>query len=209
MRPHEHLTDAELVRLLLTREDEALREELWVEFWRYRFEPVIARTIRRRILRRCGRVEQTLVEDLLQEAFIKLYKDHHRVLRGFEFRNENALPGFLKVMADNIVRDYFRKQKMIIVPLEILPPGPPDFPNDLERQEKVRKIESCLQQLAGKPNFPRDYTAFWLYHRYGFTALAISQRPDIDLANVKGVESLLLRLNRWVQQCVRGNNKKS
>src|SRR5947209_5069376 len=109
MRPHEHYTDQELVRLLLTTRDEALREDLWVEFW-HRFQPVIARTIKRRIARYTRWVDPGRVDDLVQETFLKIFKDDYKALRKFEFRHENALPCLLKVMAAHVVEDDIRKR---------------------------------------------------------------------------------------------------
>ena len=209
MHAHEHYTDEELVQLLLSTRDEALRAELWVEFWR-RFRPVIAVVVRRRILRRMRWAEHSLVEDLVQDTFPKICKNDFKVLRKFEFRSENALRSFLKVMAANVVEDHFRKQKVKEEDLDETTPDPSNFHDDLERRDRLQKIEHCLQQLRGKPNFDRDYKTFWLHNRDGVTAQDISRLPDIGFNSVKGVESALLRLNRWVLQCVRGaNGKKS
>src|SRR5689334_2632026 len=98
------LTDEELVRLLLDTRDEDLRAEPWVEFW-HRFQPVIARTVRRRIVRYTRWVDSGRVDDLAQETFLKILKDDYKALRKFEFRHENALPSLLKVMAANVVED--------------------------------------------------------------------------------------------------------
>ncbi len=209
MYPHEHYTDEELVRLLLATQDEALRAELWFEFWR-RFQPIIALTIRRRILRRTRRANHALVEDLVQNTFMKICKDDFKVLRNFEFRHEKALRAFSRVIAANIVEDYFRGEKVVVVPVDPLQPSPANFLDDIERRDRIQKIENCLQLLADKPNFARDYKMFWLHNRDGVTAQEISQLPDIGFNTVKGVESALLRLNRWVLQCVqRGKAQKS
>jgi hypothetical protein len=60
------------------------------------------------------------------------------------------------------------------------------------------EIEKCLQQRKGEPNFDRDYRIFCLYYCDGHTANAISQMPGIGL-DVKGVESALLRLIKWLR----------
>lgn len=211
MRPHEHYTDEQLVQLLLSTQDEALRQDLWVEFW-HRFQPVIARTIRRRILRYTRWVDPDLVDNLVQETFLKILKDDCKVLRKFEFWHENAFPGFLKVMAANVVEDDIRKknsekegggQKLENVDDLLQQPsdrsgGVASMFNNLRMSE----IEKCLQKRKADPNFDRDYRIFWLYFRNGCTALEISQLPDIGLKNVKGVESVLLRLVKWVIQCL-------
>jgi RNA polymerase sigma-70 factor (ECF subfamily) len=211
MRPHEHDTDQELVRLLLSTQDEALREDLWVEFW-HRFQPVIARTIRRRILRYTRWVDHDWVDGLVQETFLKILKDDCRALRKFEFWYENAFPAFLKVMAARVVEDKIRSEiankkggRQKPDNIDDLSPflsdgsrGVASMFNNLRMSE----IENCLQRRKGEPNFDRDCKMFWLYFRTGFTALEISQLPDIGLNNVKGVESALLRLVKWVVHCL-------
>jgi RNA polymerase sigma-70 factor (ECF subfamily) len=205
------LTDEELVRLLLATRDEDLRADLWVEFWR-RFQPVIARTIRRRILRYTQWVDLGRIDDLVQDTLFKILKDNYKALRKFEFRHENALPCLLKVMAANVVEDDIRKRSSDKVgggqepeDIDNLLQPPSDRSHGVAsmfNNLRMSEIENCLQRRKGEPNFERDYKMFWLYFRDGFTALEISQFPDIGLKNVKGVESALLRLIKWIIDCL-------
>ena len=75
-----------------------------------RFQPVIARTIRRRIARYTRWVDPDWVDDLVQETFLKILKDDYKAIRKFEFRHENALSCLLKVMAANVAEDDIRKR---------------------------------------------------------------------------------------------------
>ena len=211
MRLHEHLTDAELVRLLLTTEDEALREELCKEFVR-RFQPVIAGVVVKRLLRYTRWINPADVDDLVQETFLKICKDDFKVLRSFEFRHENALRAFLKVMAANVVEDYLRKKNRDTDGGGQEPEDIDDLshpPSDRSRAAEsifnnIRKneIDKCLQRRKDEPNFARDYKTFWLYFRDGFTAQEIFQAPDLGFKSVKGVESALLRLCKGVSDCL-------
>lgn len=209
MRPHEHYTDEQLVRLLLSTQNEALGQDLWFEFW-HRFQPVIARTIRRRILRYTQWVDRDWVDDLVQETFLKICKDNYKVLRNFEFWHENAFRGFLKVLTANAVEDDIRKKSSDKVGGGEEPDSIDDLvqhPSDRSRSAasifnnlRMSEIEKCLQKRKADPHFDRDRKIFWLYYRNGFTAQEISLLPDIAFKNVKGVESVLLRLVKWVIQ---------
>ena len=64
------------------------------------------------------------------------------------------------------------------------------------------RLRTACRDAKPNANFDRDYKMFWLYFRDGFTALEISQLPDIGLKNVKGVESALLRLIKWMIDCL-------
>jgi RNA polymerase sigma-70 factor (ECF subfamily) len=205
------LTDEELVRLLLATRDEDLRGELWVEFW-HRFQPVIARTVRRRIVRYTRWVDPDWVDDLVQDMFLKLCKDDFKVLRNFEFRHENALRALLKVMAANLAEDDIRKKNsdkegggQQPENIDDLPQPPSDRSSAVDsmlNNLRMNEIETCLQQRNDEPNFARDHKIFWLYYRDGFTANEISELPDIGFKSVKGVESALLRLGKWVGNCL-------
>jgi RNA polymerase sigma-70 factor (ECF subfamily) len=205
------LTDEELVRLLLATRDENLRAELWVEFWR-RFQPVIALTVRRRIARYTRWVDHGWVDDLVQATFLKICKDEFKILRNFEFRHENALRALLKVMAANVVEDDIRKKNsekegggQQLEDIDNLTRPPSDRSSAVQsmlNNLRMSEIENCLQRRKGEPHFDRDCKMFWLYYRDGFTALEISQLPDIGLNNVKGVESALLRLIKWLRDCL-------
>lgn len=199
------LSTEELVRLCLETRD----EDLWTEFVR-RFQRVIAGVIIKCLSSRLWRIDHALVADLTGDTFLKICKDNFKILHNFEFRHENALYGFLKVMAAHVVEDHFRKQKIKEVDLDETTPDSSNLFDKLDQRRKIEKIESCLQQLAGKPNYERDHKMFWLRNREGLTAEEILEFPDMGFKTVKGVESALLRLNRWVLQCVhRGKAKKS
>jgi RNA polymerase sigma factor (sigma-70 family) len=205
------LPDEELVPLLLDTRDEDLRAKLWVEFWD-RFQPVIARTVRRRIARYTRWVDPDRVDDLVQETFLKILKDDYKALRKFEFRHEKALPCLLKVMAANVVEDKIRSEiaekkggGQTPENIDDLLQPPSDRSRTVEslfNSLRMNEIENCLQKRKADAHFNRDYKMFWLYYRDGLTALEISQLSDIGLKNVKGVESALLRLIKWIIDCL-------
>jgi RNA polymerase sigma-70 factor, ECF subfamily len=81
-------------------------ELLWTEFIR-RSQPVIAGVVIKTALR-WARSTPCLVDDLVQETYLKLFANNARALRRFVCHHENALYGFLKVVASNTVQDHFR-----------------------------------------------------------------------------------------------------
>lgn len=196
------LSAKELVQLCLDSQDEAV----WTEFVR-RFQPLIAGVVNKCVFRRVG-PNPALVDDLVQDTYLKLCANNFKALRDFEFHHENALFGFLKVIAANVVEDYYRgshsqkrgrgQQEEDIEEVRNTVPANPRLYLPGEREILVSQIKRCLAEHAAEPNFVRDYTIFWLYYQHGLTAKAISQLPGIGLS-VKGVESTLLRLTRQVR----------
>lgn len=196
------LTVPELVQLCLAANDEAM----WTEFVR-RFTPLIAAVIVKRFRRRAGETPTpTLIADLTQDTYLKLCANDFRALRAFHFQHENALFGFLKVVAANVVEDYFRNRYSKKRGKgyeeqdfdEIGSSAPLRSSDNITRSLLMEDIKKCLQQQATEPNFARDYAIFWLYYRQGLTAKAIADLPSIQLT-VKGVESTLCRLTKLVR----------
>jgi RNA polymerase sigma-70 factor, ECF subfamily len=193
----------ELLRLCLQSEDEVV----WLEFVR-RFQPLIARVVVKSI-RRWTNPAPSLVDDLVQDTYLKLCANNFRALRDFDCEHENALFGFLKVVASNVVQDHFRssysqkrgsgREEEDLDQVITATASSRSFCESAERNILIGEIQQCLESLSSEPNFARDCMIFWLYYKQGLTAKAISELPDIRL-KVKGVESTLLRLTRLVRQ---------
>jgi RNA polymerase sigma-70 factor (ECF subfamily) len=198
----EKLSPQELLRRCLSSETEAP----WHEFVR-RFQPMIASVIIK-TLRRWGQPNASLVDDLVQETYVKLCANSFKALREIESDYENAIFGFIKVVASNVVQDHYRKSLSLkrgsgkgeedLEIVQIVPASDTTFSERIERRAQLQQIDQCLQAYASEPNFARDYAIFWLFHRQGLTAREISELPTIQLS-VKGVESTLLRLARLIK----------
>ena len=191
-------------------------ELLWTEFIR-RSQPIISGVVIKAV-RRWTWPTPSLVDDLVQETYLKLFANKARALRRFICRHENALYGFLKVVASNTVQDHFRcsrsqkrgsgreEQSIEQTDAKVVSGGLigrkvsaiAGLHHSLERRILLRDIDAYLKSRASEPTFVRDYTIFWLYYREGMTAKAIAGVPFIGLS-VKGVESTLLRLTRLVR----------
>ncbi len=199
------LSVQELVSYCLDSQD----QDGWNEFVR-RFQPLIAGVVTKCVFKR-PRPKPDLIDDLVQETFVKLCANNFRALRNFSFKDDHGFFGFLKVVASHVVEDYFRERNSQkhgsgqeeddIDDPRMPPPSGPHSTQPVENVILMGQIDRCLTKLASDPNFTRDYTIFWLYYRQGLTAKAISKLPDIKLS-VKGVESTLLRLTRYVKVCL-------
>jgi RNA polymerase sigma-70 factor (ECF subfamily) len=193
------------------------REEAWTEFVR-RFQPLIAGVITK-VAHRFRNVSHQLVDDLIQDVYLKLCKDNFRALKSLAtFSGESAFFGFLKVMATHTAQDYFRsaasvrggttdsqkqntgKANQIFLEKSSASPDP-------EREILLAEIDTILKTHAQEPNFERDYAIFWLYYSHGLTAKAISDLPGVNLS-IKGVESTLHRLTRQLRVSLTHRAKK-
>lgn len=176
-------------------------EGAWCEFVQY-FQPLIAAVIVK-TLRRCTNPNPSVVDDLVQETYLKLCAKNFRALRRFKSRHANALAGFLKVVASNVTQDYLRGVLSCkrgsgkgeddlekAIPTSVSMAG---STATIERAIVLCEIQKCLKSQRLELNFDRDSKIFSLYYQDGLTAAAISQEPGIGLS-VKGVESVLFRL---------------
>lgn len=188
-------------------------EAAWTEFIR-RFQSLIARVVIR-TARRWIPPSPALVDDLVQETYLKLCEDHCRLLREFQPRQPDAFYGFLKVVAANVVRDHFRAtlaakrgsgQANECLDSDTTRPivsgEPQSAPRHVaERPILLREIDEHLAKSVSGQDAARSRLVFWLYYRSGLSASAIASLPDVGLTT-KGVESLLHRLTRSVRMAL-------
>ena len=187
----------ELLRACLTQGSQSL----WNEFART-FQPMIASVIIK-TLRRWGQPDAALVDDLVQETYLKLFSNNFRALREIQSDYENAVFGFIKVVQDHYRKSLSQKRgsgkgEDDLELAHASAVSDSSFSERVEKRDQLGQIDECLKAYATEPNFERDYAIFWLFHRQGLTAKEISQLPTIELS-VKGVESTLLRLARMVR----------
>lgn len=181
-------------------------EVAWREFVR-RFQPLIAAVVLR-TLRRYRNATLCLVDDLVQETYLKVFANDFKALREFNCRHEHALAGFLKIVASNVTQDYLRKvlsQKHGSGKSEddleqaiLWKKSAAHSAEQMEREITLHQVQQCLERELAEPHLTRDCRIFWLYYRDGLTAKAISRLAGIGLS-VKGVESALFRLTHLVR----------
>ena len=186
----------DLLQLCLSSDE----QEQWGEFVR-RTQPLIASVIINTV-RRWKTPAPSLVDDLIQDTYLKLFANDKKALRAIKNEFENTIFGYLKVIASNVVRDHFRqpvnKADEIEISDTVLPPGP----NDRERLEffhKKEEIKGILETLSASETYDRDIAIFWLFYEQGYTAKEISLLPSFGLT-VKGVEAVLFRLARYARE---------
>jgi len=144
----------------------------------------------------------SLVDDLIQDVYVKLFANERKALRSIKNEYENTIFGYLKVVASNVVRDHFRQPANKADEVELSDAALPPDPNDSEHLEflhKKEQIKGILKTLSSSETYERDTTIFWCFYEQGYTAKEISLLPNVGLT-VKGVEAALFRLTRYVRE---------
>lgn len=163
-----------------------------------------------RAARRWHDVTPAILEELVQDTYLKLCDPQRAILSRFVPRHPGSGAGFLCVVATNLVNDYFKSvhtQKHgegIIEPLinEDEAASPTDCRGSVaavERDALLGQIDKYLDLVASGPTLERDRRIFWYYYRLGMSAREIGQVPGIDLT-AKGVESAIHRLTKDVRE---------
>lgn len=187
---------------------ESANAEAWEEFVQ-RFHGLIAVVVLR-TAQRWGNTSPALVDDLIQDTYLRICSDRKRLLGEFTPHHPEAFFGYLRVITTNVVHDHFRAQHShkrgfgqteasIDDPVTHAPVGTRDNTEDIHRDILLKEVDSVLCSSLSGEGQTRDRTIFWLYYRYGLTAPAIARLPSISLT-VKGVESVIHRLTRLVRE---------
>lgn len=199
----EEISIRDLLHLCLSSDDQTQ----WGEFVR-RTQPLIASVIINTV-RRWKEPAPSLVDDLIQDTYVKLFANDKKALRALRNEYENTIFGYLKVVASNVVRDHFRqpvnKADEIELSDTVLPPGLRDRER-LEFLHKKEEIKGIIKTLSSSVSYERDVAIFWLFYEQGYTAKEISLLPTLGLT-VKGVEAVLFRLTRYVSERLGGRPK--
>ena len=161
-----------------------------------------------------GTAPQQIVDDLVQETYLKLCADKCRLLREFAIQHPEAISAYIKTIAANAAHDHFKalnSQKRgsgeTSQFLEDVEPqaqsGSLGGQDAMEREVLLKQIDRCLETCSQGPDQERDRLIFWLYYQQGMSAKAIAALPTVDLT-AKGVESAIFRLTRLVREQIAG-----
>jgi RNA polymerase sigma-70 factor, ECF subfamily len=194
----------ELIRACAESNDSAV----WNEFVSRYHRPIGLSILR--TAHHWGVVSQPVVDDLVQETYLKLCANQCRLLRDFVSQHPEAVVGYIKTIAANVAHDHFRalhSQKRgsgePAQSLEDFEPEAPSInsggPDAMEREILLREINLCLETCSKGPDQERDRMIFWLYYQQGMSATAIADLPTVGLTP-KGVESAIFRLTRMVRE---------
>lgn len=198
------LSAEELIGLCAESNDAAAWEEFVSRFHR----PISLSVIR--TARQWTDIAQQVLDDLVQETYLKLCADKCRLLHAFAREHPEAIGGYIKMIAANVARDYFKarysRKRGAGQEHESLSDREPGSgahalgsAETMERQILLKQIDGCLANCASGPDEERDRTIFWLYYQQGMSAKAIAALPTVGLTP-KGVESAILRLTRLVRE---------
>jgi len=84
-------------------------ETAWAEFVR-RFHPLIAR-VAIRVAREWGEESKQVVDDLIQDTYLKLFENRRDLAERFKPAHTDAIFGYIQVFTTNLVHDRFKASR--------------------------------------------------------------------------------------------------
>ena len=208
MSRHSSMSVEELIRACAEANDSAAWDEFVSRFHR----PISLSIIRTAY--QWGEIPQQVVDDLVQDTYLKLCTNKCYQLLEFAARHPDAILGYVKTIAVNVAHDHFKSlhsqkrgsgevnQIMEDADPKAAPSGP-GGQEAMEREVLFRQIDECIETCLEGPDRDRDHTIFWLYYQQGMTAKDIAALPKIGLS-AKGVESVIVRVIRLLRERMTG-----
>ena len=166
-----------------------------------------------------GNSSRSLVEDLIQATYLKLWEGGIQLLREFMIERPEAVLGYLKKTAANATHDYFKHggsqtsggDQAHVSTSEV----DPALETDAYGSQRtialgvfLQEIDELLKRCLAGPDQERDRTIFWLYFRQGMSTKEIASLPTIGLS-AKGVGSVIERLKHSVREQILGGRAES
>ena len=150
-----------------------------------------------------GERSRSVVEDLVHDTYIKLYKDSCRLLRDFAIQHpDEAILRYIKKTAANTTHDYFRP-RVPTIPIDAEMEQRADRNQESEYRLLVKEIDEHLKHCLTGPDQKRDRAIFWLYFRQGMSTKEIASLPTIGLS-AKGVGSVIERSKHGLRERILG-----
>ncbi|HKD81922.1 MAG TPA: sigma-70 family RNA polymerase sigma factor [Candidatus Angelobacter sp.] len=183
-------------------------DEAWEEFVARVGRPISLTVMRTASL--WGEPSRSLVEDLTQLTYLKLWQDGRFLLRDFAIQHPEAILGYIKKTAANATHDYFKHNYSQSSGGDKPHVSTSDV--DLEAGKDVygseetiafgvflNEIDDHLKRSLAGPDQERDRMIFWLYFRQGMSTKEIGSMPAIGLST-KGVGSVIERLKHCIRE---------
>jgi RNA polymerase sigma-70 factor (ECF subfamily) len=187
-------------------------DEAWEEFVSRVGRPISLTIMRTASM--WGEPSRSLVEDLVQVTYLKLWEDGCRLLRDFAIQHPEAILGYLKKTAANATHDYFKHgysqssggDKPHVSTSDVEPEAGREVHGSQERIAFgvfLNEIDDHLKRGLAGADQERDRMIFWLYFRQGMSTKEIASLPSIGLG-AKGVGSVIERLKHCIREQILG-----
>ena len=204
-------------------------EDAWREFvHRYHnaIKSSVAKTFHLRANQEIDRRAQfpdDLIEDLVQNVYIRLVEEGNRALNRFAGEHENSIFQYLSIIAINVVRDHFREGKALKRPKlsfsldELMEnAGDAGMLKDAvsidgsayggSTSVSIEDIEAAVKNSVSRKHRDRDLLIFKLRYCEGLTLEEIKTAMSLDISPI-GIGSILNRIIGKLREKLNRSNR--
>lgn len=186
---YEALSISELLQLCLANGGDA-----WAKFIQRIQGPVAGK-----VIRTLGRLaDPSTVDDLVQETWVRLFRNDCAALRGIRDERANSIFDYVTTTAKRVALDHIAGRHSDLSLEDLIEEPVNSHWEEMFKGIARDQIDRALRTLAGDQNFERDYLIFWRYFEQGFSSREISELLN-NLLGEKGVEAVIVRLKRHVR----------
>jgi len=187
-------------------------DEAWEEFLSRVGKPI--RLIVMHTASLWGERSRSVVEDLNQVIYLKLWEGGRHLLQDFAVERPKAILGYLKRTAANATHDYFKHGRTQLSGGDRLHVSTSDVDPEAGEEahgseEKIawgvflNEVDEHLKHCLSGLDQERDRTIFWLYFRQGMSTKEIASLPSIALS-ANRVGSVIERLKHLIRDEILG-----
>jgi RNA polymerase sigma-70 factor (ECF subfamily) len=166
-----------------------------------------------RVLRRAGAFAPATIDDLLQDAYVRLCVNNFAPLHTFVSERPDSFEPMLRRVAANVTLDYLRAEMSQKRGGQFRQLPDPDLSllerieaedsvTRMEQQVQLDEIDRLLEHSAKSPSATRDRSIFWMHFRMGMSSESIAQVSTVGLTT-KGVESSIFRTLQHIRKMLR------
>jgi RNA polymerase sigma-70 factor, ECF subfamily len=125
--------------------------------------------------------EASLADDILQEVFIKIHENIHSI------KDDTKICIWVYQIAKNTINDYYRKQKIQLSDIEVIPEEELNAIDDVESQtaeNQIEQIASGLQKMIN--SLPEKYAqALKMVELQGLSQTQLAKELNISVSGAK------------------------
>ena len=125
--------------------------------------------------------EASLADDILQEVFIKIHENIHSI------KDDTKICIWVYQIAKNTINDYYRKQKIQLSDIEVIPEEELSAIDDVESQtaeNQIEQIASALQKMIN--SLPEKYAqALKMVELQGLSQTQLAKELNISVSGAK------------------------
>jgi DNA-directed RNA polymerase specialized sigma24 family protein len=206
----------ELIRLLVANPRDAIVAREFIS----RYDQCIRQTIAAAVYKWMAAAGyervQTMIEDLVNETYCRLFQNDCHVLRAFKSRYENSIFAYLRTIALSVMSNQMRtyRRKQACEQLQAFDEAPEDqngkrrtlvadldgaATHEMDCESLVHLVRAGFRAAFRDANVNRNFIIFKLHFLYGYQSREIARIKGLGLSE-RGIGNTADRIRQWLRQ---------